>query len=92
MKIIALFGTLAFVMSLGQVPAQGQYGRSAPTVNIRTGALRGSLSSSGVAAFKNIPVCAAADREPALARAAAGRALGRHARRDGLRAGVHADG
>ncbi len=55
MKIIALFGTLAFVMSLGQVPAQGQYGRSAPTVNIRTGALRGSLSSSGVAAFKNIP-------------------------------------
>jgi para-nitrobenzyl esterase len=55
MKVLASIITLAFVISLGQAPAHAQSPSSNPTVIIRAGELRGSLTSNGIAAFKNIP-------------------------------------
>ncbi|HTY61963.1 MAG TPA: carboxylesterase family protein, partial [Acidobacteriota bacterium] len=62
MKSITVLSTLACALCLGQAlistisaqtPAKGS--ESNPVVTISTGQLRGSLTSDGVAVFKNIP-------------------------------------
>jgi para-nitrobenzyl esterase len=55
MKTIALLGVLACVLSWGRIPAQAQSAAVNPTVTVKTGELRGSLTSKGVVVFKNIP-------------------------------------
>jgi para-nitrobenzyl esterase len=49
MKSVKVFGILACLLSLGQASTTD------PTVSVSTGQLRGSLTSDGVAVFKNIP-------------------------------------
>ncbi len=59
MKFVKPSGTLTWILCLGQaaISAQGtaKAAPSDPVVSIATGQLRGSLTSDGVAAFKNIP-------------------------------------
>ena len=55
MKTTPLLGILACFLSWAQAPAQAQSAASNPTISIRTGELRGSLTSDGIAVFKNIP-------------------------------------
>jgi len=55
MKITSISITLVCLLSWGQASAPAQSAVTKPAVTIRTGELRGSLTSNGVAVFKNIP-------------------------------------
>src|SRR4051812_15377315 len=62
MKSIKTTGTLAFAVCLGQALMPAAAAQAAPknagadpVVSVAAGQLRGSLTSDGVAAFKNIP-------------------------------------
>ena len=55
MKVIALLGTLACVLSWTQASIPAKSAVLNPTVTVSTGELRGSLTADGVAVFKGIP-------------------------------------
>jgi para-nitrobenzyl esterase len=55
MKLVALFGVLACILTWGQEPVAVRAAEPGPTVSVSTGKVSGSLTQDGGAVFKGIP-------------------------------------